>query len=111
MQADLLEKTKNNVPGTGRHFSSKSTSALLHDGLELAHRSCVDSRPNVQQHADFPYQGYGCTTSMAWLPWVMAAEQVGCPAALKGVFCTADSAPVEGLRARPDTVLPRKFAV
>lgn len=54
---------------------------------------------------------YGCTTSTEWLPWVMAAEQVGCPAALKGVFCTADSAPVEGFRNKPDTVLPRKFEV
>jgi hypothetical protein len=50
-------------------------------------------------------------TSMAWLPWAMAALQVGCPAALKGVFCTAVSAPVEGFRVKPDTVLPRKFEV
>ena len=55
-------------------------------------------------------QNQGSTTSMAWLPWVWRL-QVGCPAALKGVFCTGDSCPLEGFRAKPDTVLPRKFAV
>ena len=61
--------------------------------------------------AEFTMQHQGCMTSMAWLPWVMAALQVGCPVALKGVFCTGASAPVEGFRLRPDTVLPRKFTV
>jgi hypothetical protein len=56
-------------------------------------------------------QNQGCMTSMAWLPWAIAAQPVGCPAALKGVFCTPVSAPVEGFRVKPDTVLPRKFEV
>src|SRR5580704_12119078 len=35
MQAHLVEKAKNKVPGTGSHFSSKSTSGLVHDVSEL----------------------------------------------------------------------------
>jgi hypothetical protein len=79
------------------HFHSASPIALRRSGP-------------IQGDAD-TMQNQGCTTSMAWLPWVMAALQVGCPSALKGVFCTADSAPVAGFRAKPDTVWPRKFDV
>jgi hypothetical protein len=78
------------------HFHSKSPKALGRSG---------------SLHEADHMQDQGCMTSMAWLPWVTAAMEVGCAAALKGLFCTAVSAPVEGFRTRPDTVLPRKFEV
>src|ERR1700722_20624857 len=78
------------------HFHSKSPEA--------------QGRFGSLQAADH-MQDQGCMTSMAWLPWVTAAMLVGCAVALKGLFCTAGSPPVAGFRARPDTVLPRKFAV
>lgn len=74
--------------------------------------SLADSGSSLRTHAGSDtMQNQGCTTSMAWLPWVIAALQVGCPEALKGVFCTAANAPVAGFKLKPDTVWPRKFVV
>jgi hypothetical protein len=86
----------------GKH----SCKVYFHSASPIALRR---SEP-VQSDADI-MQNQGCTTSTEWLPWVMAALQVGCPVALKGVFCTGASAPVAGFRLKPDTVSPRKFDV
>jgi hypothetical protein len=104
----FLEKHKPN-PQQNCHLdrSVVERSAVSLSGVPAIKKAARYARGFLRNIASLGNQG----AAMVCLPCVIAALQVGCCAAPKGVFCTAESPPVAGFRASPDTVLARKLAV
>jgi hypothetical protein len=93
------------VQGRGPRFLLQ-----LRGAVDLVYRQVAWSKqPGPMEWLRSTARNQGAAT--VCLPCVIAALQVGCCAAPKGVFCTAESPPVDGFRASPDTVLARKLAV